>query len=119
VEGVPIDKNALVYTLQIRQSAFVTREYIQETIERTGLRKPDLSLEGVRFEAFEEGSCLQILHRGTFDSEPESFALLDAHLAAKGLKRLSRSHREIYLSDARKTAPEALRTVLRIGVSPK
>lgn len=118
VKGAPIDKKALVYTLQIRQPAFVTSEYVRQVVESTRAKKPQVSFEGVRFEEFEEGACLQVLHRGPFDDEPRSFAVLDAALAATGLKRRSHAHREIYLGDFRKTSPEKLRTVLRVGVEP-
>lgn len=116
VKGAPIDKKSLVYTLQIRQPGFVKAEYVHEIMESTRARKPEIALDGVRFEEFEEGPCLQILHRGPFDEEPRSFALLESHLEAAGLVRRFRAHREIYLGDFRRTAPEKLRTVLRIGV---
>ena len=116
VEGAPIDKKALIYTLQIRQPGFVTPEYVRRVVEATRAKKPEISFDGVRFEEFEEGPCLQILHRGPFDDEPRSFAILESHLATAGLKRRSHAHREIYLGDFRKTAPEKLRTVLRVQV---
>jgi hypothetical protein len=118
VEGAPIDKKALTYTLQIRQPAFVTADYVQEVVKRTRAKKPELPLDRVRFEALEEGPCLQMLHKGSFDEEPKSFALLKSHMEAVRLRRHSHSHREIYLSDFRKAAPAALRTVLRVGVVP-
>jgi hypothetical protein len=114
VKGAPIDKKALVYTLQIRQPSFVTPEYVQEVIARVRVKKPEVSLDGVRFEKFEEGPCLQMLHEGSFDEEHRSFAVLKSRLESAGLRRHSHSHREIYLSDFRKTAPEKLRTVLRV-----
>ena len=118
VEGAPIDKKSLTYTLQIRQPVFVTSNYVQEVMRMTSAKKPELPLDGVRFESFEEGPCLQMLHKGSFDEEPKSFALLKSHMEAARLRRHSHSHREIYLSDFRKTAPAALRTVLRVGVVP-
>jgi hypothetical protein len=54
-----------------------------------------------------------MLHTGSYDNEPESFKKMEEFAQAKGLKRISHRHREIYLSDARKVAPEKLRTVLR------
>ena len=118
VKGAPIDKKTLVYTLQIRQPSFVTPEYVHEIVAAVHGKKPEISLEGVRFEEFEEGPCLQMLHRGSFDEEPKSFAILESSLGSARLKRHSHAHREIYLSDFRKMAPEALRTVLRVGVTP-
>lgn len=56
------------------------------------------------------------MHIGPFDAEPATVALMDAYLAENGyLPDLSstRLHHEIYLSDARKVAPEKWKTVIR------
>ena len=63
-----------------------------------------------------EGLCVQMLHVGPYDSEPESVALMDAFAAGDGYAvdiSKTRLHHEIYLSDPRRTAPEKLRTVIR------
>jgi hypothetical protein len=57
-----------------------------------------------------------MLHIGSYDNEPASFDRMEAFAESNGLKRLSKIHREIYLSDARKTSHEKLRTILRFGV---
>ena len=59
-----------------------------------------------------------MLHVGPYDDEPVSFNMMQAYCAEHGLRRASDSHREIYLSDARKTDPARLKTVLRFGVEP-
>ena len=64
----------------------------------------------------EEGLCVQIMHIGSFDNEPATVAVMDAYLAENGYENdLSdrRLHHEIYLSDAKKTAPEKWKTVIR------
>lgn len=56
------------------------------------------------------------MHHGPYDDEPETVALMDAYLEENGYVNdmsESRLHHEIYLSDARKTAPEKLKTVIR------
>jgi hypothetical protein len=70
----------------------------------------------VKFEKIEEGRCIQMMHLGPFDSEPESFRKMEDYAQATGLVRISHDHREIYLSDPRKSAPEKFRTVLRFRV---
>lgn len=58
----------------------------------------------------------QIMHQGPFDDEPETVAVMDEYIKANGYvnditdKRL---HHEIYMSDARKVAPEKWKTVIR------
>ncbi len=111
-----LDKNALVFKLMMRQPHFVTREFAIETIERTKKKKPHPLLEKVKFETIEDGLCVQMLHEGSYDSEPASFLKMKEFADAKNLVRISHSHREIYLSDARKVAAEKLKTVLRFMV---
>ena len=60
-----------------------------------------------------EGRCVQILHHGPYDDEAKTLAgLHDEFMPEHGLT-FNGDHHEIYLSDARRTAPEKLRTVLR------
>ncbi len=100
----------------IRQPDFVAIDFANEALERTKKKKPHDLLNKVRFETMEEGPCVQMLHAGSYDSEPDSFKKMEEFAHTKNLKRISLIHREIYLSDARKVAPEKLRTVLRFQV---
>ncbi len=111
-----LDKNALIFKLMMRQPDFVTAEFAQEAITRTKKKKPNPLLDKVKFEAIEDGLCVQMLHEGSYDSEPASFLKMQEFADANQLKRIGHIHREIYLSDARKVAPEKLKTVLRFWV---
>jgi hypothetical protein len=111
-----VDKNSLVFKLMIRQPDFVSIDFAMEALERTKKKKPHDLLNKVKFESIEEGPCIQMLHNGSYDSEPESFKKMEAFALEQKLKRISHRHREIYLSDARKVAPEKLRTILRFQV---
>lgn len=111
-----LDKSSLVYKLMIRQPSFVTADIAKDFIERTKKKKPHALLDQVKFEIIEDGSCVQMLHMGSFDNEPQSFKLMEQFTEEHQLKRKSHTHREIYLSDARKTIPERLRTILRFQV---
>lgn len=80
--------------------------------------KADAGATGVEKRILREGRCLQILHVGPYDAEGPTLAKLHGDLMpAQGLK-FNGAHHEIYLSDARRTAPEKLRTVLRQPVRP-
>ena len=79
-------------------------------------KKKKTSFADVEFITVEEGLCVQMMHVGAYDDEPASVALMDAFLAENGYASDfsdTRLHHEIYLSDARKTAPEKLKTVIR------
>ena len=111
-----LDKDKLIYTLMIRQPSFVTEELAQTVIENTKKKKPHNLLQDVRFESIEDGLCVQMMHIGSYDDEPASFALMEEFCNNNGLKRICKIHREIYISDFRKTQPEKLKTILRIKV---
>ena len=79
-------------------------------------KKKQLDCSGAEFLTVDEGLCVQILHVGPFDDEPRSVALMDEHIRQQGYENdfsATRLHHEIYLSDARKAAPEKWRTVIR------
>jgi len=111
-----IDKNSLVFKLMIRQPDFVTNDFALEMIERTKKKKPHILLDTVKFEIIEEGPCVQMLHTGSYDHEPDSFKIMEAFANSKNLKRISHIHREIYLTDVRKVSTDKLKTVLRFKV---
>jgi hypothetical protein len=107
------DKEDLVFNLMIRQPDFVSPDFALEILERTKRKKPHILLEQVRFEIITDGPCIQMLHIGRYEDEPESFKNMEQFATDHNLVRKSMVHREIYLSDARKVAPDKLRTVLR------
>jgi hypothetical protein len=110
------DKNELVFRLMIRQPVFVTPKYALQTIERVKKSKPHTLLNEVSFECIQDGPCIHMLHLGSYDNEPESFKRMEAFASKNNCMRISMTHREIYLSDARKTVPEKRKTVLRFQV---
>lgn len=111
-----LDKDQLVYKIMIRQPDFVTQDIFDLAKEKVRKKSPTPLLDQVAFEEIEDGRCVQMMHIGTFDSEPLSFARMDEFLLDQGLARKSKIHKEIYISDLRKTKPEDLKTVLRYFV---
>ena len=112
-----LDKDHLVFTLMIRQPDFVTEELFTYALHSVKKKKPELHVNKVEFETIEEGLCVQVMHIGSYDNEPETFALMEQYCSQHNLKRTEKIHKEIYISDARKTAPEKLKTVLRFKVA--
>ncbi len=111
-----IDKNELFFTLMIRQPEFVSNEFASEIVEMTKKKKPHKMLDKVKFTSIEDGKCVQMLHVGSYDDEPISFKRMEEFCVENGFTRISKVHKEIYLSDARKVSPEKLKTVLRFNV---
>ena len=99
----------------IRLPEFVSKGDFEWAVEIAS-KKKKLDCSKVEFLTIEEGLCVQIMYIGAFDDEPAMVALMDEYLKQNGYindineKRL---HHEIYLSDARKVAPEKWKTVIR------
>lgn len=111
-----INKDDLVFTLMIRQPDFVDNDFAFRILNETKKGKPHELLGKVKFEEITEGDCIQMLHLGSYDHEPESFSLMEAFADQLHVKRKSKVHKEIYLTDARNTEPGKLKTVLRFKV---
>lgn len=111
-----LNKDELVFKLMIRQPDFVSKQFAHEMIALTTKNKQLPLLDKVRFEKIKDGASVQMMHLGSYDNEPASFALMESFAKDNNLTRLTKIHREIYLSDVRKVPPEKLKTVLRFGV---
>lgn len=99
----------------IRLPDFVTREDFNWAIEEA-TRKKKIDFSKVEFLTYDEGLCVQCMHIGSYDDEPATIKLMHEYAAAEGYEldiTDKRLHHEIYLSDARKVAPEKLKTVIR------
>ena len=108
-----INKDDLVYELMIRQPNFISLDYFNEMLEVTKTKKGFKLLDKVAFQEIAEGRCIQAMHLGPYDTEPETFAKMETFAQRQNLERASKSHREIYLSDFRKVPAEKLKTTLR------
>ncbi len=109
-------KDDFIYTLMIKQPDFILEHHVEEIKNRLK-QKSDCPYDHVKLETIEDGECMQILHLGSFDSEAQSFAIMDNALKELGLMRKVKAHKEIYLSDFTKTKPENLKTILRIFIT--
>ena len=114
-------KDAFHWISVIRLPDFVTREDFDWAVE-TAQKKKKLDCSAAEFLSVEEGLCVQIMHIGPFDDEPATVALMDAYVTEMGCENdltAERLHHEIYLSDARKVAPENRKTVIRHPIRKK
>lgn len=122
VHGVDYsNKSAFHWISVIRLPNFVTQEDFDWAVgEATRKKKLDCSM--AEFLTIDEGECVQIMHVGPYDDEPATVAVMDAYLAANDYENDfsdTRLHHEIYLTDARKVAPEKWKTVIRHPVKKR
>ena len=110
------DKAAWDWTMMLMTPDWLTAEHL-ETARGTVARKRSLPLDGVRLEELDEGLCVQTLHVGSFEDEGPVLADLHGRVIPEQDLVMTGKHHEIYLSDPRRTAPDALRTILRQPVT--
>ncbi|WP_104045545.1 GyrI-like domain-containing protein [Arthrobacter sp. ZGTC412] len=106
------DKDSWKWTMMILQPDWIGFAEVQDGIAKAAAKKvPGLDL--LRLEVLDEGLSVQILHIGSYDDEgPTLHRLHSEFMPANGLA-FAGQHHEIYLSDARRVAPEKLKTILR------
>ena len=99
----------------IRLPDFISKKDFDWAVERVSIKKK-IDCSKVEFFTFEEGLCIQMMHHGSFDEEETTIEIMNQYLQENGYRNdfnKSRLHHEIYLSDARKVAPEKWNTVIR------
>ena len=116
VEGADYTrKETFSWIAVIRLPDFVSREDFGCAVqEATKKKKVDCSV--AEYLTIEEGLCVQCLHIGSYDDEPATVEAMHAHARECGYLidlTQERRHHEIYLSDARKVAPDKLKTIIR------
>lgn len=112
------DKSTWHWTLLNLVPDWITAEHVEEARRTVAAKGAAPMLEAVRLATIDEGLCVQTLHIGSYDDEaPVLRRLHDEFLPAQRLRPTGRHH-EIYLSDARRTAADKLRTILRQPASP-
>ena len=113
------EKSAFRWTSMIRMPEFVVQEVFETMKINLAKKKPNLDLSFVRLEVFNEGLCAQVMHVGSYDSEPETIFALKTFITDLGYRldlSEKRRHHEIYLNDPRKTSHDKLKTIIRYPI---
>jgi len=102
------------YTVMMMQPKHITAAMFRDAVEQVRRKKGDSpALSRARLEAFTEGRCVQVMHIGPYGDEPATVDRMRAFAEEQGY-HFAGKHHEIYMSDPRRTAPEKLKTVLRM-----
>lgn len=115
------NKATFQWISMIRLPEFITKEDFTWAVQ-TAEAKKGMDCSSVEFITLEEGLCVQIMHMGAFDDEPETVKKMDEFIEEQGYENDftdTRLHHEIYLSDARRVAPEKWKTVIRHPIRKK
>jgi hypothetical protein len=110
-----VSRDEWFWKLLVQMPQFVTAGGYRQAVALTVQKKEIPSLADVKFETLEDGLSVQILHTGPYTEEDETLQKLRDYMALHHLVQ-NGLHHEVYISDPRRTAPEKLRTILRLPV---
>ena len=103
------------WRLLIRTPDFIKKKELANARKVLAERGKGEGTEDVQLQSFAAGRCVQMLHVGPYEKEPETIAVMKDFAAAEGFEFHGRHH-EVYLSDPRRVPPERLKTILRMPV---
>ena len=117
IKGVDyLHKETFCFIAMIRLPDFITQEDFQWAVLQAA-KKKKMDFSQVEFITYDEGTCVQSMHIGSYDDEPRTFSIMKDFCSEKGLEIKTLAHKEIYLSDFRRTEASKLKTVLRYSVA--
>ena len=111
------DKSQWNWTVLNLVPEWITPEHVTDACEQVSGRGRAPALDDLRLERLDEGLVVQTLHLGTYEDEGPVLERMHAQFIPENALARTGKHHEIYLNDARRTAPEKLRTILRQPVS--
>lgn len=116
IKGVDLSNKATFNWISvIRLPDFITKKDFDWAID-LATKKKKIDFSKAEFLTLDEGLCVQIMHIGPYDMEPETIKIMNDFIAEKGYQtdiNDERLHHEIYLSDVRKVDPSKWKTVIR------
>lgn len=114
-------KEDMKFVSMIRLPDFVSEKDFKWALEEAKIKKGK-DFSKVEFFSYEEGLCVQCMHIGSYDNEPETIKMMNDFLIENGYEidiTNSRRHHEIYLSDPRRTTESKIKTVIRHPIKKK
>lgn len=112
------NKDKFEFISVIRLPDFVTKKDFDWAIAEAA-KKKNLDFSKVEYFEYTEGQCVQCMHIGSYDNEPETIAVMHNYLKANGYGidiTKSRFHHEIYLSNPQRCDVLKLKTVIRLPI---
>lgn len=105
----------------IRLPDFISKDDFKWAV-KTASQKKKIDCSLAEFLSIDEGLCVQTIHIGSYDDEPQTILKMKEFACTNGYEfdiNEIRKHHEIYLSDPRKVAKEKLKTIIRIPIKAR
>lgn len=122
LEGIDYSrKEDMKFISIIRLPDFVTKYDFEWAINEATQKKSE-DFSKVEFLTYDEGLCVQCMHKGSYDDEPKTVNEMHKYMEELGYEldiTSTRFHHEIYLSDPRRCEVSKLKTVIRHPIKKK
>ncbi len=111
-EFIKMNKDNWYWKIMINVPGFVSKQIFSDIVEKVRQKKNPKRIDDLKLEKMRDGKSVQLMHVGSYDSEAEDIQRMHQFAFDAGYK-LHSHHREIYLSDPRRTPEHKLKTILR------
>ena len=108
-------KNMIKFTLMMALPDTVNEKMVSQVKEELANKNDNPYILDVYYKIFEEGKCVQILHRGPYHTDINSTKTIMEYITVENMK-LTGLHHEIYLNNFNKVAKEDLKMIIRYAV---
>lgn len=108
-------KKMIKFTLMMAQPKVLNEHTFEMIKEQAAMKKDNPYLVDVYLKKMTEGKCVQMLHRGAYNTEINTTKQIMEYITIQGMKLVG-LHHEIYLNDPEKNIPEKLKTIVRYAI---
>lgn len=108
-------KQMIKFTLMIAQPKALNEETFEKIKEHVVAKKDNPYLLDVYLKRMTEGKCVQMLHKGAYNTEINTTKQIMEYITIQGMKLIG-LHHEIYLNDPEKVVKEKLKTIVRYAI---
>ncbi len=108
-------KQMIKFTLMMAQPKLLNEQLLNKVKESLMTKSDNPFILDVYLKKFKEGKCVQMLHRGAYNTEINSTKQIMEYITVDNLK-LKGMHHEIYLNNPEKVENEDLKTIVRYAV---
>ncbi|WP_050638034.1 GyrI-like domain-containing protein [Candidatus Stoquefichus sp. SB1] len=108
-------KKMIKFTLMIAQPKVLDEKTFESIKEEIAIRKDNPYIVDAYLKKMEEGRCVQMLHKGAYNTEIDTTKQIMEYITIQGMKLIG-LHHEIYLNDPEKVTEDKLKTIVRYAI---
>lgn len=108
-------KKMIKFTLMIAQPKLLDEKTFEKIKEYVVTKKDNPFIVDVYLKRMSEGRCVQMLHKGAYNTEIHTTKQIMEYITIQGMKLVG-LHHEIYLNDPDKVAVDKLKTIVRYAI---